>query len=213
MNGTRLCALISGGRRDTLEGIAAADYIVAADLGYQYAREQGIVPDLIVGDFDSYPGSCDQVESLGTEILRLPREKDDSDTLAALRHCLKLGYSRFKIYCALGGRLDHLMANMQACAFLAAQGASVEVISEREYLYFLHNNAAIFAPRPGYSLSVFSLSTQSSGVSISGAAYELENETLDHTFPIGLSNEWKNENEVQISVKDGTLVVVSSFLG
>lgn len=53
----QLCAIISGGQEDALCGIEAADFIIACDRGYVYARNAGIRPDLLVGDFDSYRGA------------------------------------------------------------------------------------------------------------------------------------------------------------
>ena len=49
----KLCAIISGGQSDDLAGIRDADFIIACDRGYAYAKEAGIRPDLLVGDFDS----------------------------------------------------------------------------------------------------------------------------------------------------------------
>ena len=58
-------------------------------------------------------------------------------------------------------------------------------------------------------LSVFSLSEESVGVSISGAKYPLQNHTLTRNFPLGVSNEFKQKNTV-ISIKDGILLIVIS---
>ena len=77
----QLCAIISGGQEDTLCGIEAADFIIACDRGYVYARNAGIRPDLLVGDFDSYRGAL----PADVPVLDLPVEKDDTDTMAAVR--------------------------------------------------------------------------------------------------------------------------------
>ncbi|XCB30518.1 hypothetical protein RQN30_03755 [Arcanobacterium hippocoleae] len=76
----------------------------------------------------------------------------------------------------------------------------------------MHDGSRTFQAQPGRSLSVFSLSDKSVGVSITGAVYELENAVLHRTFPIGLSNEWGRASEVKISVAKGTLIVISSHL-
>ena len=47
----KLCAIISGGRRASLDGIENADWIIACDKGYQYAEEAGVRPQLLVGGF------------------------------------------------------------------------------------------------------------------------------------------------------------------
>lgn len=231
-NNSKICAVIAGGEQDTLAGIDTADFIVAADKGYFYARESGVTPDLIVGDFDSYCGDlpegdgmldCDSLPKIlnhldhkkkekDVQILRLPKVKDDSDLLATLRQCLAFGYRDFRIYCALGGRLDHLLANLQACSYVAMQDANIKIIGKDEKITFLHNTSQFFPQQPGYSLSVLALSEIADGVSIKNAVYELENAILKNTFPIGLSNEWKNGSDVEISVKHGVIAVITSRL-
>lgn len=220
-----LCAVIAGGERDTLDSAATADFIVAVDRGYRYTQEQGIIPHLVVGDFDSYDdkqnlpdnalhlrGDRDQCGKNRPQIITLPKSKDDSDTLAALRYCLQLGYRNFRLYCALGGRLDHLIANLQAFSFVVETGAELEIISTHEYVTYLHNASRIFPRRRGFSLSVFSLSDISAGVGIKGARYELADAKLTRTFPLGLSNEWGESDSVEVSVADGTLIIVQSRL-
>ena len=59
---------------------APGDLVIAADAGYQTCRKLGIEPDLVLGDFDSMP-----VPEHAEEIIRLPVEKDDTDTIAAVR--------------------------------------------------------------------------------------------------------------------------------
>lgn len=220
-----VCAIISGGEADLLTGAADAQFIVAVDRGYRYAQEQGIEPDLIIGDFDSYDADVSSLQEAtrnGAEqsmpaadlpkIITLPKAKDDSDTLAALRYCLQLGYRNFQLYCALGGRLDHLLANLQACSFAAEMGAAIEIISASTRVTLLHNSVRSFPRREGCALSIFSLSDTSLGVQIKGARYELTDAKLTRTFPIGLSNEWRTDDVVEVSVAYGTLIVIESRL-
>lgn len=224
-NAHKLCAIISGGEADLLAGVTDAQFIVAVDYGYRYAQEQGIKPDLIIGDFDSYDADMPLLKEAtrnGMEqnlpaadlpkIITLPKAKDDSDTLAALRYCLQLGYRNFRLYCALGGRLDHLFANLQACSFAAELGAAIEIVSKSAHVTFLHNSARSFPRREGFALSIFSLSDTSEGVNVKGARYELTDAELTRTFPIGLSNEWATNEVVAVSVARGTLIVVESSL-
>ena len=98
---------------------APGDLVVAADAGYGICLEEDIVPDLLLGDFDS----MDPPEDFGN-IRRLPVEKDDTDTLAAIRAGLELGRTDFHIYGGTGGkRLDHTLANLQSLLFLRRRGA------------------------------------------------------------------------------------------
>ena len=82
--------------------------VIAADGGLRHLEDQGLRPDLIVGDFDSL-GRAPQ----GDNVLRHPVEKDDTDMLLAVRMGLDRGYGTFVLYGGLGGRLDHTLANLQ----------------------------------------------------------------------------------------------------
>lgn len=96
-----------------------SDYVIAADAGFEYCTENCIIPDLVLGDFDSL-GKAPKHPN----VLQLPVEKDDTDTMFALKLGLEKGYRRFYIYGGLGGkRPDHTIANMQALLFLLSHGA------------------------------------------------------------------------------------------
>jgi len=200
----KLCAIISGGRRAPLDGIENADLIVACDKGYQYAEEAGVRPQLLVGDFDSYTGAL----PADIPILDLPVEKDDTDTMAAIRYAVQEGYSEIVLYCALGGRLDHLLGNVQSAVFAVERGCRVRIIDTDNLLYFFTGGALTLPPREGWSLSLLSLTDRCENVSVTGVKYPLRDAALTNGFPIGVSNEWSGE--AQISVGGGVLLVVMS---
>lgn len=196
------CAVISGGSFSPLAGIEKCERVIACDKGVEYALQCGITPDLIVGDFDSFRGNLPN----GVEIKRLPTEKDDTDTVSAVREAVAAGFDEIVLYCALGGRLDHLFANIQTLAFIAEQGATARIIDgDTEMVAFSH--ASIEVPeKKGWSLSVFSLSDRCENVSIHGAKYCLDNATVSNRFPIGVSNEW--DGTAAVSVGEGILAVM-----
>lgn len=197
-----LCAIISGGEQSPMDDIREAEYIIACDSGYEYARRLGIKPNLLLGDFDSYRGVLPQ----DVEILRLPVEKDDTDTMSAMRRALDAGYRHIRIYCALGGRLDHLFANIQAAAFGAEHGARVELIGRETVIYVFADSKLELEAREGWSLSVFALSEVCRGVTLRGVKYELCDVEVTNRFPIGTSNEWAGRAE--ISVEQGIAAVM-----
>lgn len=121
---TGKCGIISGGERDTLSGIEDCGLIIACDRGYEYARAAGVRPGLLVGDFDSYTGPLPE----DIPRLDLPAEKDDTDTMAAVRYAIAQGYGEIRIYCALGGRADHLLGNIQALSFCAERGVRASIV-------------------------------------------------------------------------------------
>ena len=79
------------------------DFVICCDGGYKAAVAMGLKPDLLVGDFDSLQEPLPK----NVEILRFPIEKDDTDSMLAVREGLRRGYSRFVLLFSLGGRLDH----------------------------------------------------------------------------------------------------------
>ncbi len=183
------------------------EWVIACDRGWQYAQRMGLTPDLIVGDFDS--SSLPDTE---TQVRRYPREKDDTDTMLAAREALEKGFREVVIACALGGRLDHTLANFQTAAFLVRGGARTWLLgTDTEAVAFSHGRVRL-PGREGWSLSVFSLTDCCTGVTIRGTKYRAEHLRLSNCFPIGVSNAWE-EDAAEISVESGILLVVQSRLG
>lgn len=198
------CAIISGGRFSELNGIEAADFVIACDKGVEYAAHGGVLPDLLVGDFDSYHGALPE----GVPVLELPVEKDDTDTMAAIRWAVGEGYSEITMYCALGGRLDHLLGNLQAAVFAVGHGARVHIPDRENELFLFSKDTLVLPPRNGWSLSVLAMTDVCEDVSICGAKYPLSHMRLTNRFPIGISNEW--QENVKITAGAGVLLVISS---
>ena len=198
------CLIISGGDFSPFT-VPEGAFVIACDRGYAYARRCGVRPHLVVGDFDSYSGELDPEIPLQ----KLPVEKDDTDTMSALRFALSRGFAEITLVCALGGRLDHLLANLQSLAFAAARGASVRIESPDTEIRTLRNGSLRLPRREGYSLSVFAVDGICRGLCIRGTKYTLEDAELLPDFPLGASNEWSAE-EAEITLREGTLLIVES---
>lgn len=100
------------------------DLVLAADGGYRALYSLGYMPDLLLGDFDSL-GDVPLPANL--PVLRFPVRKDDTDTGLALRYGLEQGFRDFALYGCAGGRVDHLLANLQSMARVSRLGASVRL--------------------------------------------------------------------------------------
>ena len=201
------CLIISGGDFAPLPVPGADCFVVACDRGYAYAARCGIVPDLLVSDFDSYDGPVDPAVPLR----RLPTEKDDTDTVSAVRAAVAEGCTEGLLCCALGGRLDHTLANLQTLLFAEEHGLHLVIQSPDAEACALRNGTMRLARREGFSLSVFSLSERCEGVSLRGVKYALEDVELTNAFPLGVSNEWR-EDAAEVSVRKGALLIVMSRL-
>ena len=86
---------------------------------------------------------------------------------------------------------------------------SVTILDEKSEITFLTRGMLRLKKRPGWGLSVFSLSDTSTGVCLRGVKYELENAVLDNRFPLGVSNEF-DAPEAEIAVEQGILLVMQT---
>lgn len=187
-------------------GLAAVpgpgDRIIAADGGWNTCRSLGLVPDLLIGDFDSLK---DVPEF--DHIRRVPVEKDDTDMMLAIKEGLAEGETVFHLYGGMGGRrTDHTVANLQALLYLAVHGAQGYLYGDRECYTTVRNGCITWPAREDGILSVFCMGEDAQGVSICGAQYQVDRITLSAEFPLGVSNHFVGR-PVTISVEKGTLLI------
>ncbi|MGI6240222.1 MAG: thiamine diphosphokinase [Christensenellales bacterium] len=188
----------AGARIDAQPG----DIIIAADAGYLELARRGIRPDLVVGDFDSLGDPPADVE-----ILRYPPMKDDTDMLIAVRAGLARGFARFLLYGALGGRIDHTLANLQTLLFIAEQGARGALVGADESVAAVRNGEIAFPAHARGTISVFCMGEAAKGVTLEGLLFPLENHTLNPSYPIGVSNAF-TDAPARVRVREGALLVV-----
>ena len=203
----KTCLIISGGEYHPLPDDLKYDYVIAPDHGYDYALKMGIVPNLILGDFDSACYDKESIKDIPVE--SFPVCKDDTDTMLSIKRALSLGYEHIIIACALGARFDHSFANIQSMAYVAEHGGVCELLGIGEYLRTLKAGSVKLPKKEDYSLSLFSLTERCEGVCIKGSEYDCDNVTLTNSFPLGVSNKWK-EDVVTVSVSEGTLLIIES---
>jgi len=201
-----ICAIVSGGPFSTLEGIKNSDFIIACDKGYEYLKLNNLDTDLLIGDLDS----CKEIISKKTKKIILPKEKDDTDTMAAVKYAIFNKFEEIKLYCALGGRFDHTVANIQSCIWGIKRIKNIKIYDKYNEIYFVRNSKINIPKKIGYSLSVFSMTNICKNVFIKNAKYNLNNAILKNSIPIGVSNEWVRDSE--ISVESGILMIVLSKL-
>ena len=191
----------AAGFEDLVQPIEKEDFVIAADGGLVHTKALGILPNEILGDFDSL-GHVPE----GANVF--PVEKDDTDAMLAVRHGLRLGYREFVLYGSLDGpRLDHTVANFQTLQYLADHGA-VGYLAGTGYLVTVVKNGSISFPASAEgTISVFCMGRDAEGVTLKGLYYPLENGTLSAGFPLGVSNHFTGIPS-EITVKNGSLLVL-----
>ena len=203
------CLIITGGDYNDLPKDISYDRVIACDLGFEYAKKMNITPDVVLGDFDSY--DIEKVKAEGFLPIVYPSKKDDSDTVLAIKHAISKGFDDIVITCALGGRTDHLLANIQALVYAKEQGANATIIGDKETITVISKEEKTIEGKPGGHLSVFSAGGNAEGVSIRGVKYETEDVTLRDDYALGVSNSF-TAPETSIACKKGTLLVTGEFL-
>ncbi len=192
------------------------DYVIAADGGLMYCGVLELEPDLILGDFDSLDGEyTEAVEAIKAQlpekVVTLPVEKDDTDMLAAVKYGLNLGYRSFRLYGANGGRLEHTIANIQVLKYLKEQDAVGYIMDGTGMILLAQNETISFRDTMDGYVNIFSLNEKAHGVTIRGLKYELNDETLTNSMPLGISNEFIGVQS-EVSVKDGTLLIIVNWV-
>ena len=135
-------------------------------------------------------------------------EKDDTDTMLAVKQGLKMGAGEFLFYGSLDGpRLDHTVANFQTLRYLADSGASGTLVGLRQQVTLLRNGKKSFPEETRGDISLFAFGAAAEGVTIRGLYYTLENGTLTPSFPLGVSNHFAGK-EAEISVEKGDLLII-----
>lgn len=187
-------------------GLREDDVIVCADSGLEYARRCGVTPSVVLGDFDSFCGDL----PVDAEVIRLPAEKDDTDTLFAVRLGLQRGVREFLIAGGIGGRLDHTLGAVQTLNWLVSHGARAAMDDGRQFVEVLQGPAKREYAKDFRSYcSLLALSSHVTGVTLSGFRYPLTEGTLTYDFPLGVSNEIR-EPVATLRFSEGRLAVIRS---
>ncbi len=198
------CYIICGGPETCNSVSIPSDaYVICADSGYDKALAAGIIPDLILGDFDSIksilPENC--------EVMKAPSQKDDTDTMLAVKIAMKRGYRNIILVSALEGRTDHSIANIATLFYIKNNNCNGRIIGDNNSAYYLISSSLILECDNERYFSVFAVS-ENATVTITGAKYSLENHILTKSFPLGVSNEF-SDNECKVTVHDGEVIILT----
>ena len=179
------------------------DLVLAADAGYEICKREGIEPDLLLGDFDS----MEQPEDF-QRVRRVPVEKDDTDTMLAVKTALENGCDTIYIYGGTGGkRLDHTLANLQTLLYLRRRGAR-GYLYDNDFLWTVIENES-FSVQKEVEWGLFSalcLGDRAEGIDEVGFQYPLSGAVLTPDFPVGVSNHILEETAT-ITVRKGALAI------
>ena len=193
-------------RENITETPKEGDLVIAADAGLLNARKFGVTPDVLLGDFDSL-GEPDVPKE--TELIRVPAEKDDTDTQLAVRVALERGATELVLVGGLEGRLDHTLSSLAILEELDKKHIHAYFTSGQNRARFLRNNSTLI-PRGGFRyLSLIAADEKVRGVTVEGCKYPLKNAKLSRLYQYTVSNELVG-NCALIDVRRGGIWIIES---
>ncbi len=188
------------------------EFIIGVDRGLIFLYEHQILPNYIVGDFDSAPGEIVEYyrEETNVPIREFNPVKDASDTEIALRLCIGLGRKDILILGGTGNRIDHIWANVQTMKIGLDAGVDVRLIDQHNQIQLFKSGFTLRREEAfGKYFSVFPLGESVIDFNIEGAKYPLRHHELNAYDSLCVSNEFK-EDEVKISFPYGIVILMET---
>ncbi len=185
------------------------DLIIAADGGARNCRAHGLVPDVVVGDFDSLPeAELAALAAAGAEVVGHPARKDHTDLDLALQLAVARGADEVLVHGALGRRWDMTLANVLLGMAPHLAGARIGFVDERQVLWPLRGGSTLrLTGRRGDTVSLIPLCGDAQGVTTSGLEWPLTQDTLTYGTTRGVSNALTGD-AATIALDQGLLLCV-----
>ncbi|SEM34707.1 thiamine diphosphokinase [Syntrophus gentianae] len=184
--------------------------IICADVGARHCMRIDIDPEVVIGDMDSLDQEMAEIlVRRGTRISGYPSQKDETDTQLALQYALSLEPEEIRIFGALGGRIDHTLANMSILKIALDQGVPTRLVDEWCEIVMIRDRC-VLEGEEGQTVSLFPFSSSVTGITLRGFAYPLENNIMEIGLPYGISNVLTGNRGV-ISLSDGILLVIHYY--
>ena len=203
------CVIIGGAeivRYDRIRSrLRQDDFLVYCDGGLKHIRELGREPDLIVGDFDSH-----EKPDTATETIVLPREKDDTDTVYAVKEAVRRGYTDFLLIGVTGERFDHTFGNVSVLLYLDSLGLSARIRDDYSEMEIASRKTVEIGDSWPY-FSLLNISGTAKGICIRDAKYPLADGEITSEYQFGISNEVLPGRTARVSVREGRLLLVKVF--
>ena len=186
------------------------DLVIAADAGYLTAKKMGITPDILLGDFDTLG---EENIPDGVECLRVPAEKNDTDTQLAVKVAIERGAKEIAIVGGLGGRIDHTLSTLAILEDLwerKENRISAILTDGKNRVRFIRNSGIILLRSQYRYFSLIAADEKIKGIILDGCKYPLKNGQLSRR------NQWAVSNEITgncalVEVKRGGAWVIESM--
>ncbi len=203
--------IMSGGKEPSkalvFKEIKDSNMIIGADKGCEVLYKYDIIPDYILGDFDSANEDIiNLIEEKASKKIKYKREKDYTDTEIAYNLAVEKGADEIILLGATGTRYDHSLSNFGLMLRGLKKGIKVKVIDDNNYI-FLTDKPITLKGNKGDTISFQAYCDEVKNFNITGAKYNLTNFTLKLGDSITTSNEFL-EDEIKISFDNGVVMIL-----
>lgn len=175
-------------------------FIICADSGIDKVGHC----DILIGDIDSAK-DLHKAKS----IIYLDKEKDETDTKAAIDKAINLGFNDIILANALGGRVDHLLANILLLEYAYDKNISIKIVSGNNEIMLQNSGKSTYNAGDYKYFSIIPLDSILKGVSLTGVYYKLENTDLHREDIISISNE-QIDDFITLNIKSGKALIIFS---
>lgn len=182
--------------------LSPEDFYIFCDSGLRHLAPLGVQPDLIVGDFDSHENP-----HLLCETLVLPREKDDTDSVFAVKEAVKRGFEAFLLLGMVGGRLDHTLGNVGILLYLDGLDKRAQLVDDYSVMEIVSRQPVKIEEGCAF-FSLLSVDGTARGVTIEHAKYPLVNGEISCEYQYGISNEVLPGQVARVTVEEGRLLLI-----
>ncbi|MBO5968876.1 MAG: thiamine diphosphokinase [Clostridia bacterium] len=205
----RRCVIVGGADISNYDRIIALiksdDFVIFCDSGLKHMEKLAVKPSLIVGDFDSHENP-----HLDVETIVLPCEKDDTDTVFAVKEAIKRGYKEFLLIGVIGARLDHTLGNVYILEYLVELGLKGKIVDDYSEMELVSREPA-YVDDSYVFFSLINITGIARGITIENAKYPLNNGEITCSYQYGVSNEVLPGKRAKISIKVGKLLLIKDY--
>lgn len=187
------------------------NYIICADGGANHLFKMNIIPDYIIGDLDSVNAQViSYYKEKKVDFKKFPSKKNETDTELCILLAQKLKSTHIDFLGALGGRIDHSLANINLLYYVREKNIYPRIISNKEELYIAISESIKIDGDKGNIISVIPIKEDAIGVTLKNLEYPLDNYDMKFSVPLGISNVMLGKT-CEINVKHGSLLVIKNI--
>ena len=142
------------------------DAVICCDAGMRHARKLGIVPDYIVGDFDSASAEVlEYYKAKNIPIRQFPTRKNETDMELGIILALELGATDLVLFGGIGDRFDHTLANAHYLLSLLKKGVRARLVDDKNCVEVIDQHLTLHG-KVGDLVSTLPLSMEVTGITL-----------------------------------------------